>query len=291
MINVIKRDGTKVPYDPDKILKMINWSTDGYDVNPRELYDKIIPLIVDGISTSIIQKQLQNLAASLVKASSPEWDFVAGNLVLLDLIKYHKAFMESKKLKPFCFADYFYATKEYYPQSVIEKYSKDEIEELSSKANLFSVDLPYKSINTFANRFLLKIDGTPVEAIEYMFLLTSMATFQDYGTGSERIEQVLEHYNLIARQLLSPATPHLSNLRFAGRESSPSCFILKQEDSLESIYETLTKTAIISKNGGASGVNLSSTRRNGSDIKGIGKAAKGVVPWLRLYNDTAVAVD
>ena len=291
MISVIKRDGTKAPYEPDKILRMINWSADGYDVNPRELYDKIITLVVDGISTSIIQKQLQNLAASFVKASSPEWDFVAGKLVLLDIYKHHKAFMDGKKLAAFNFAQYFFATKEYYVDGITEKYSLEEIEYFSNQLNLCPIDYPYKSINTFFNRFLLKVDGVPVELPEYMFLLTSMATFQNLPSGEERLAQVLEHYTLISQQFLSPATPHLSNLRFAGRQSSPSCFILKQEDSLDSIYDTLKKAAIISKNGGASGINMSSTRRNGSDIKGIAKAAKGVVPWLRLYNDTAVAVD
>jgi ribonucleoside-diphosphate reductase alpha chain len=77
----------------------------------------------------------------------------------------------------------------------------------------------------------------------------------------------------------------------AGRGSSPSCYVLKINDNLDSIYQGIYRTAVISKNGGASGVCISSVRASGSSIKKIRGAAKGVIPFMKLFNDTAVAID
>ena len=176
-------------------------------------------------------------------------------------------------------------------QELVEKYSKNDIESINEEIDIEYDDFDYSGINLMDKRYLIKYGNKTVEPPQFMYALTAMVVFKNVSDRARRLELIKEYYTLMALQIISPATPNLSNLRKYGRGSSPSCFILKAEDDLESIYDVNKMAAIISKNGGASGISISSIRASGSPIKGVKNAAKGVLPWMRLFNDTAVAVD
>lgn len=291
---VIKRDGTSEPFQIKKIMLMVEWACDGKNVSPSKLYEKFIPFLVDEMKTSIIQNQLIKVALSLTTIIEPDWADVAGSLLLLNLYKNHKEYINDNSIFGYStLYDFIIASTNdlLLDQDIVEKYSKKEIDSINEEIDIEYDEFDYSGINLLDKRYLIQYKGKTVEPAQFMYILTAMVIFKDIPDKVRRLKLVKECYTLFAQQILSPATPNLSNLRKYGRGSSPSCFILKAEDDLDSIYNTLHRAAVISKNGGASGVYLSSIRGNGSNIKGIKGAAKGVLPFMKLFNDTAVAVD
>lgn len=291
--HVIKRDGSKEPFLAKKIMMMVEWASDSKSVSPVQLYTKFIPFMVDGMSTEIIQSQLIKVALSLTSIEEPDWADVAGSLLLLNIYKNHKKYMGNNSVfgysRLFDFIKKATEDKLYNPE-ILGFYTEEEIDSLNQEIDIEYDVFDYSGINLFDKRYLCQFDGDTVEPPQFMYMATAMMVFKDYFYP-DKIKQIKDYYSLMATQKISPATPNLSNLRKYGRGSSPSCFTLKVEDNLESIYDNIKKAAIISKNGGASGVSLSAIRANGSSIKGVPGSAKGVIPWARLFNDTAVAVD
>ena len=291
--HVIKRDGSKEPFLAKKIMMMVEWASDSKSVSPVQLYTKFIPFMVDGMSTEIIQSQLIKVALSLTSIEEPDWADVAGSLLLLNIYKNHKKYMGNNSVfgysRLFDFIKKATEDKLYNPE-ILGFYTEEEIDSLNQEIDIEYDVFDYSGINLFDKRYLCQFNGDTVEPPQFMYMATAMMVFKDYFYP-DKIKQIKDYYSLMATQKISPATPNLSNLRKYGRGSSPSCFTLKVEDNLESIYDNIKKAAIISKNGGASGVSLSAIRANGSSIKGVPGSAKGVIPWARLFNDTAVAVD
>jgi len=291
--HVIKRDGKKEPFLAKKIMMMVEWASDSKSVSPVQLYTKFAPFMVDGMSTEIIQSQLIKVALSLTSIEEPDWADVAGSLLLLNIYKNHKKYMCSNSVFGYSrLYDFIKKATEdkLYNQDILSFYSEEEIDKLNEEIDIEYDVFDYSGINLFDKRYLCQFNGNTVEPPQFMYMATAMMVFKDYSYP-DKIKQVKDYYSLMATQKISPATPNLSNLRKYGRGSSPSCFTLKVEDNLESIYDNIKKAAVISKNGGASGVSLSAIRANGSSIKGVPGSAKGVIPWARLFNDTAVAVD
>ena len=291
---VVKRDNTSEPFQIKKIMLMVEWACDKRNVSPATLYDKFIPFVVDGMKTKVIQEQLIKVALSLTSIEEPDWSDVAGSLLLLNIYKNHREYMRDKSIFGYSHLyDFIIAATNdlLIDQELVEKYSKNDIESINEEIDIEYDDFDYSGINLMDKRYLIKYGNKTVEPPQFMYALTAMVVFKNVSDRARRLELIKEYYTLMALQIISPATPNLSNLRKYGRGSSPSCFILKAEDNLESIYDVNKMAAIISKNGGASGISISSIRASGSPIKGVKNAAKGVLPWMRLFNDTAVAVD
>lgn len=134
------------------------------------------------------------------------------------------------------------------------------------------------------SRYLLK-NELPQEA-----LLTCSLLLAIVEEPANRLPWAKKFYQAIAQRKISLATPILANLR-TPKGSLTSCFILSIDDSLESIFGEITNAARISKNGGGVGVNVSRIRATGSWVMGKANASGGIIPWIKLLNDTAIAVN
>lgn len=281
--NVVRRDGSFAPLDILKIRKVIDWACNGLEVNPIELEAGVTTRLKDGVTTREIQDNLIDCALSLCNVQEPDWRYVAGRLHIWSLWK------DTLVSRGYQYGNY--------PQTVktklkvtsydarISVYSEADLEAAGSWINPdWDLDYDYAGAVLLTKRYLLD-DELPQEA-----LLTCALLLASPEKPEDRLLWARRFYEAIATRKLSLATPILANLRVPGGSLS-SCFITSMDDNLESIFETLTDTARISKNGGGVGVNVSRIRATGSWVMGKSNASGGMIPWTKLLNDTAIAVN
>ncbi|MBY0155227.1 ribonucleoside-diphosphate reductase subunit alpha [Cytobacillus oceanisediminis] len=231
---------------------------------------------------------------SFISIDEPDWTFAASRLLL------KKLYTESGKNRE-CQPDdcykHFYTLIErltalgIYDQDLLDVYSKDEINELAQfikKENdrLFT----YLGLKMLADRYLARDKQKNLyELPQERFMIISMVLMKREPKG-KRLELIKEAYWAMSGLYMTVATPTLAN---AGKNwgQLSSCFIETVDDSLDSIYDSNTDIASLSKNGGGIGVYLGKIRSRGSDIKGFKGASSGVIPWMKQLNNTAVSVD
>ncbi|MEO2068492.1 MAG: ribonucleoside-diphosphate reductase subunit alpha, partial [Desulfurobacteriaceae bacterium] len=177
-----------------------------------------------------------------------------------------------------------------YTKEILESYSPSEIVEAGNYIKLnYDFLYDYAGANLLAKRYLCIYEDYPIELPQEMYMSISLMLAKD-EPKEKRMELVKKFYDLIAGKKLSLATPILINLRRPNGNLS-SCFITAMDDNLDSIMYTSNQVAQISKRAGGVGVNLSRIRAQGSWIKKVFGASGGVVPWIRILNDIAVAVN
>jgi ribonucleoside-diphosphate reductase alpha chain len=281
--NVVRRDGSYTPLDILKIRKVIDWSCNGLEANPIELEAGVTTRLKDGVTTREIQDNLIDCALSLCNVQEPDWRYVAGRLHIWSLWKdtlvsrgyQYGNYPKTVKIK--------LDAKSY--DSRISVYSEADLECANEWINPdWDLDYDYAGAVLLTKRYLLD-DELPQEA-----LLTCALLLASPEKPEVRLPWAKRFYEAIATRKLSLATPILANLRVPGGSLS-SCFITSMDDNLESIFETITDTARISKNGGGVGVNVSRIRATGSSVMGKTNASGGMIPWTKLLNDTAIAVN
>lgn len=280
LINVTKRSGERVPHSVAKVKGVIGHATKGLSVNPLQLESKYDEILYDGIPTSAIMQNLVHNARTLCTQEDPEWTVVAGRLQTMlhwSLTgAYHLSFVDylKKQIKKGV----------YKHPSIWEAYSEADWEVLGT-AIVKDRDLEhsYGSVLTAQKKYLSK-----GECIQQMHMVNAMI-IGSIEFPENRMKFVQELYEALSLREVSLATPWLSNLRSNGNISS--CFIIQLDDDLDSIFKNIWNIARISKNGGGVGVDLSRIRSAGSDIAGRPGSSGGVVGWIKIINDTAVAVD
>lgn len=287
-MQVIKRNGKKEPVMLDKILDRIHQQTYGLDQNwivPFEVAQKVIAGITLNIKTSVLDELAMETAASLA-TQHPDYTILAARLAITALHKEtKKSFSETvrdlyKYVNP--------KTKEKSP--IVSKWFFDIVQknadELDS-AIVHSRDLnfDYFGFKTLEKSYLLRINGKVVERPQYMYMRTAIQIWRD------NIEKVIETYNLLSEGYYTHATPTLFNSG-TNRPQLSSCFLLDTEsDSIEGIFNTIKESAIISKNAGGIGVSFNKVRAKGTYIAGTNGTSNGVIPFLKIFNETARAVD
>ncbi len=269
---VIKRDGSSEPFDIIKTKKVIEWACNGLDVNPLLLEAHVDITFKNNTKTSDIQNNLIQHASSLCDIDNPEWRYVAGRLLMMTRWKLFRTKLYEVILT--------FVSENKYNIRVLNTFTQAEINYLEKHIKP-ELDLTYDIAGAKAllRRYLLTD-----ESVQQMLMASSIMLSE----GS--IDKCITVYNKIAYKKLSLATPILSHLRKPTGNLS-SCFIIKMEDDLDHIYDTLKNAARISKVGGGVGINISSIRAKGSNIQGVKNSAKGVLPWCKLINDTAIACD
>lgn len=282
-ILVTKRDGTIENFMVEKVKKCIAWACTGLDVNPLALEAKFDEFLSEEVSSSSIQENLIMSARMLANKAEPDWTFVAGRLWTMQIWKetgaYKKSFGEYIQLQ--------LDKGEYYGRlvdNILDVYSKDDIEYFESLI-VQSKDLNHSfgSVLTAREKYLTK-----GECIQLMHMVNAMiVAIPEEHENRRRI--VSEVYDVLSNRQLSKASPWLGNLRQGGNISS--CFIIQPEDNIDSIFDNVKNSALISKNGGGLGVSLSRIRAEGGTVKGRENASKGVFGWARIFNDTALFVD
>lgn len=282
-IQVVRRDGSRTSLDVTKIRRVVDWACQGKDVNPITLEAGLTTRLRDGVTTREIQDNLINCALEMCSPSEPDWRYVAGRLHIWSLWK-----------DTLVSRGYQYSSYEKTVQTKIENqqydrrisiYSVEELREAGAWINAtWDRDYDYAGAVLLTSRYLLP-DELPQEA-----LLTCALLLASVEAPERRLKWARKYYEAIASRKISLATPILANLRTPGG-SLTSCFISSMDDNLESIFAEITNTARISKNGGGVGVNVSRIRATGSWVMGKKNTSGGVIPWIKLLNDTAIAVN
>lgn len=289
---VIKRNGGEAAFSYPKITKTIERAIDGFELDKNKLLETIPSFFKNGMQTSEINKALILSALNLTSVLEPDWKNAAGRLKLFDLYKQTKIWRKSDSPIPYNYPEFLdYAVKNGVYSSVItEKYSSDEIKEAASFINPgFDLVYDYAGINLLIKRYLCEFNDHIVELPQEMFLTIALLIEQNEDK-SVRLAQVKDTYEKLANRKISLATPLLMNLRRPGGNLS-SCFITVMDDNRDSIFYVIDQISAISKFGGGVGVNISRVRCKGSRIKGIKNSSGGVIPWIRIINDTAIAVN
>lgn len=282
-IEVIKRNGKSASLDVSKIRKVVNWACNGKDVNTIALESGLKTRLRDGITTRDIQDNLINCALEMCDLDQPDWRYVAGRLHIWSLWK------DCLATRGYNYGNYAQTVTSFVEQGKYDRriltYSPEELEIANSWINPdWDLDYDYAGAVLLTNRYLLPQE-LPQEAYLTCSLLLAMVENAD-----NRLTYARKFYESIASRRISLATPILANLRVPNG-SLTSCFIVSIDDNLESIFNEITNTARISKNGGGVGVNVSRIRATGSSVMGKKNASGGVIPWIKLLNDTAIAVN
>jgi ribonucleoside-diphosphate reductase alpha subunit len=284
---VVKRDGRKEAVKFDKITARIAKMCYGLDplVSPEAVAMKVIEGLFDGVTTT----QLDNLAAEVGAAKTidhPDYALLASRIAVSNL---HK---ETKK----SWSDVVTDMYEYIDPKTGENASliaddvyqiiQDNKEKLDSSI-IYDRDFRYDyfGFKTLTRSYLMKLEGQIVERPQHMLMRVSV------GIHKHDIAGAIKTYNLMSEGWFTHATPTLFNSGTPKPQMS-SCFLLTmKEDSIGGIYDTLKSCAQISQSAGGIGLSIHDIRATGSYIKGTNGESNGIVPMLRVFNDTARYVD
>lgn len=241
-----------------------------------------------------LDEKLQALiraAVELASAEAPHWDKIAARLRYLDFAR-HLAESEAKRIITNFVAKLRYLTaKELYGSYILENYTEQELRAASrfivaERNHLYS----YAGLDLLLSRYVIHTHhGVALESPQEMYLgiALHLAMLEE---PSVRMDWVRRFYDMLSLQQVTMATPTLANARKPYHQLS-SCFIDTVPDSLDGIYRSLDSFAKVSKWGGGMGLYFGKVRATGAAIRGFEGAAGGVIRWIRLVNDTAVAVD
>ena len=282
-IRVIRRDGSTTSLNIGKIRDVVEWACEGKKVNSIALEAGLTTRLRDGITTREIQDNLINCALEMCSPEELDWRYVAGRLHIWSLWK------DTLVVRGYQYGNYEKTVKTQVKNRLYDEriliYSEAELKEAGSWINPdWDIDYDYAGALLITSRYLLK-NELPQEA-----LLTCSLLLAIVEEPANRLHWAKKFYQAIAQRKISLATPILANLR-TPKGSLTSCFILSIDDSLESIFDEITNAARISKNGGGVGVNVSRIRATGSWVMGKANASGGIIPWIKLLNDTAIAVN
>jgi len=285
---VLKRDGRQEPVMFDKITSRIQKLCYGLNmdfIDPPAITLKVINGLYSGVTTV----ELDNLAAetaATMTTKHQDYAYLAARIAVSNL---HK---ETKKSFSEVMNDlYTYkCPKTGRPMAMISDYHHKIIQEnadLLNSAIIYDRDFSYNffGFKTLERSYLLKIDGKVVERPQHLLMRVSV------GIHGDDFPSVIETYNLLSEKWFTHASPTLFNAA-TRRPQLSSCFLLTmKDDSIEGIYDTLKQCALISKSAGGIGLNVHCIRGTGSYIAGTNGTSNGLVPMLRVYNNTARYVD
>lgn len=241
-----------------------------------------------------LDEKLQALiraAVELASAEAPHWDKIAARLRYLDFAR-HLAESEAKRgITNFVAKLRYLTAKELYGSYILENYTEQELRVASrfivaERNHLYS----YAGLDLLLSRYVIHTHhGVALESPQEMYLgiALHLAMLEE---PSVRMDWVRRFYDMLSLQQVTMATPTLANARKPYHQLS-SCFIDTVPDSLDGIYRSLDSFAKVSKWGGGMGLYFGKVRATGAAIRGFEGAAGGVIRWIRLVNDTAVAVD
>jgi len=290
MIRVVKRSGRVETLDITKIQKNTSASVVGLNgVSQSELEVDANLQFQDMMSSENIQQTLIKTAVDKIDIDKPDWTFVASRLFLYDL--YHKAGRNVGGVKGNSYAHlskYFeHGEKEgRILLGLKDKFDLDELNDYIVPER--DLQFNYLGIRTLYDRYLLKNqEGQPIELPQQLFMGVAMFLAQnefDCQTWAKKFYDILSKFEVMA------ATPTLSNAR-TPRHQLSSCYIGSSPDNIEGIFDVYKEMALLSKFGGGIGWDWSQVRGMGSYIDGHKHAAGGIVPFLKIANDVAIAVD
>jgi ribonucleoside-diphosphate reductase alpha subunit len=263
-MKVQKRNGDIVPVLFDKVVKRLANLCDGLDVQPDKVAQKVFTNMYDGIKTSEIDDLSAEVAVHM-QTEHPDYEVLATRIVASNM----------HKMSPKCFSD-----------SMLALHAKGIVSDYFMKCVALALDgsidhtrdfeFGYFGLKTLQRSYLF-----PGETPQYMYMRVAI------GIHGDDIPRVKETYDLMSRKFFTHATPTLFNAG-TNRPQMSSCFLVAmKDDSIEGIYDTLKECAQISKWSGGIGIHASNIRASGTPIRGTNGVADGIVPMLRVFNNTA----
>ena len=287
-MQVIKRDGSREPLKFDKISNRIRKMTYGLNndfIDVLEISQKVIAGIFDGITTESLDNLAAETAASLIP-KHPDYSNLASRIAVSRLHKTtKKKFSETIQdlynyIDPETGKEASLINEETY-RAVMD--NKDTFDSAVIHDRDFNFE--YFGFKTLEKSYLLKLYGRVAETPQHMYMRVSV------GIWGNDIKNTLKTYELLSTHMMTHATPTLFNAGTRKPQLS-SCFLLTtSDDSIAGIYKTLTDVATISQNAGGIGLAIHNIRSTGSYIRGTNGTSNGIIPMLRVFNETARYVD
>ncbi len=285
---VIKRDGRRESVKFDKITKRIRHLCEGLNhnyVDPIVIAKKVIIGLYDGVTTVELDHLAAEIAATLV-TTHPDYAILAARIEISNLHKTtSKSFFTTIK-QLYTYRDPKTDQKATLISSEVYEVIRENAARLDAAID-YSRDynFDYFGFKTLERSYLFKLKGKIVERPQHLYMRVAL------GIHSDDIEAAIKTYNLMSEKWYTHATPTLFNSGTPKPQMS-SCFLLSiKADSIKGIYETLEDCALISQSAGGIGLSIHKIRATGSYIKGTNGTSNGIIPMLRVYNDTARYVD
>ncbi len=287
-MQVVKRSGKKEAVSFDKItarIKKLCYGLDPNHIDNIEISKKVIQGLYDGVPTT----ELDNLAAETsasMAAYHPDYAILAARIAISNLHKNTNKSFSSTMEGLYKYVD----PKTDEKAGLIDDQTMKIIRKNKDRLNSAIIydrdyDFDYFGFKTLERSYLLRMNGKVVERPQHMLMRAAV------GIHGEEIDAAIETYHLMSEKWFIHATPTLFNAGTPKPQLS-SCFLLSAtEDSIPGIFETLSRCAKISQSAGGIGLSIHNIRAKGSYIKGTGGTSNGIVPMLRVYNDTARYVD
>jgi ribonucleoside-diphosphate reductase alpha chain len=288
MMQVVKRDGRRESVKFDKVTSRIERLCYGLDprhVDPVDVAKKVVQGIYDGVTTYELDSLAAEIAASLT-TKHPDYALLASRIAVSNLHKAtEKSFSETMRML------YTYVNPRNGQKAPL--IAKDIYKIIEKNAEILDstiiydrdFDFDYFGFKTLEKGYLLKVNGRVIERPQHMMMRVAV------GIHREDIEAAIETYELMSQRWFTHATPTLFNAGTPKPQLS-SCFLLTmKDDSIDGIYDTLKQCAKISQSAGGIGLSIHNIRATGSYIRGSSGTSNGIVPMLRVFNDTARYVD
>jgi len=289
-MEVIKRDGSKEPLCPEKIEKCVRWACAGLDVNPQLVIDNSGIAFYDGVSTQQMQDLLIKAAAEAVTVNNPDYTFVAARLLMQRT--YKEATGGEVSYRPL---------REYIEEGVAQGALNYDLLSFDLEAIDKAIDpdrdmlFDYRGMQTVYDRYLIRREGkrgskgTVMEMPQHFWMRVALGLALNEHE-SARTFWAIQFYDVLSQFEFVSSTPTLFNSGTNHSQMS-SCYLNTVDDSIEGIYGTITECAHLSKWAGGIGTDWTRVRPSGDLIQGTRGKSSGVVPYLKVFNDTAVAVN
>ena len=275
MYHLINRKGESVELEFDKITRRNKSLAYGLNIDTSYLSQLVIKGLATGMRTDQIDELSAETACSLI-SSNIDYDTLAARIVISNL---HKNTNPS-------FIEVMENLSDVYDENVFifAHKHKDIIEKTIDCSRDYNYG--YFGFKTLEKTYLLRKDGKILERPQYLLMRVALGIHFDNSNTDFAISRVIDTYNEMSLCKFTHATPTLFN---AGTiyPALSSCFLLGMNDSVESMYECIKRCALISKHSGGIGINISNIRAKGSTIRSSGGSSEGIIPMIRVFNDTA----
>lgn len=285
---VIKRDGRRESVKFDKItarIERLSYGLDRHHVDPIVITKKVIDGLYDGVSTVELDQLASEVAASMMTVH-PQYGFLAARIAISNLHKETlKSFSQTMERL------YTYVNPKTGDHAPL--LSDETIDVIRRHAETLDSSIIYErdygydyfGFKTLEKSYLLRINGKVAERPQHMLMRVAV------GIHGDNLDGILETYNLLSERWYTHATPTLFNAGTPKPQMS-SCFLLTmKDDSIDGIYDTLKQCAKISQSAGGIGLSIHNIRATHSYIAGTNGTSNGIIPMLKVYNDTARYVD
>ena len=287
-MEVIKRDGSRERVKLDKILSRVKKQCYGLNmdyIEPFEIAKKVINGLYDGI-TSVELDVLAAETAAALTPTHPDYSILASRICVTSLHKRTPKMFSQVIEQLYTYVDPKTGLDAPMIADDVYKIIMDNAKDIDSQIiSDRDMDYDYFGFKTLEKSYLLKINGEPAERPQQMLMRVAI------GIHKEDLASAYRTYDLMSQGFFTHATPTLFNSG-TRRPQLSSCFLVgMQDDSIQGIYKTLGDVAQISKNAGGIGLHIHNVRSTGSYIKGTNGTSNGIVPMLKVFNETARYVD